>query len=113
VIKPRPYDFYSIATYLQPLKILRAGLQLSGNTTIIQMLTYARIGTILFTGDKFNEKHLPGAFDELKTLGEYLDEKLNKLPQHGEWDKTLEPAKVQAVQDIIHSFEVSLERFLL
>jgi hypothetical protein len=82
VIKPRLYDFYSVAGYLQPLKTLKSGMPLSHNVPVIQILTYARIGLILFTSEPFNRKYLPSSWSKADDLGNYLDERWSRSTRY-------------------------------
>lgn len=107
VIKADINDFYALAGHLTPVKALQAGMKLSHNPPVIQILTYARIGIILFTSGEWNKRYLPSSFKSAKSMGEFLDEELIKLSTDP-WDETLEEAKIEGFKDQIQHFEIVL-----
>jgi hypothetical protein len=107
VIKAHIDSFYSLAGHLTPVKALQAGMRLSQNPTVIQILTYARIGLILFTSGEWNKTYLPSSYKEAKWMGQFLDEELIKLSPKP-WDETLESAKIEGFKNQIEHFETVL-----
>ncbi len=107
MIKAHIDDFYSLAGHLTPVKALQAGMRLSHNPPVIQILTYARIGLILFTSGDWNKTYLPSSFKEAKWMGDYLDTEFLKLSTDP-WDETLESAKIEGFKSQIEHFETVL-----
>lgn len=107
MIKPRPYEFYSLGTYLHPLMILRGGLQFSGNESVRRLFTYANIGLCLFKGDVFAKKYLPSSHEKAESLYSRIQEDFTKLTEP--WDPVLVEYKVQNLQGHLTSFETTLE----
>lgn len=108
VIKPRAYEFYSVATYLRPLATLVGGTPLTQNPPIIRLMTMARIGLLLFDGDSFNKRYLPSAHAQALSLGQYLDKEIMKI-DGSPWDATLEEGKVGAIQKMLEKFQHLLQ----
>jgi hypothetical protein len=107
VIKARIDDFYGLAGYLTPVKALQAGMKLSHNPPVIQILTYARIGLILFTSIDWNAKYLPSSFKSAQSMSDYLDTELIKLSTEP-WDEILDRSKIEGFKDQIQHFETVL-----
>jgi hypothetical protein len=108
VIKPRAYDFYSLAGYLYPLKNLKPGTPLSGDKATIELLTYAKIGLLLFTGDLDNAKYMPSAFKQAKFLFDYMETDVTPAGK-GTYDKELNETKVNGIKESLHDFETLLD----
>ena len=107
MIKPRAYDFYSLAGYLLPLKTLKPGTPLSGDKATIELLAYAKIGLLLFTGDPENAKFMPSAFKSAKFLFDYMENDL-KFPATGNYEKLINDTKVEGIKHALHDFETLL-----
>jgi hypothetical protein len=109
VIKPYIEEFYALAGYLTPVKALQPEMKLSGNAAVIELLTYTRIGLILFVSRESSlGKYLPSSLATAKSMASFMDEQLNRLPQYGKWDETLDPAKIDGFKSQIEHFEIVL-----
>jgi hypothetical protein len=106
VIKPRAYDFYSLAGYLLPLKTLKPGTPLSGDRATIELLTYAKIGLLLFTGDPESPKYMPSAFKAAKFLFDYMETEVTPLEKA--YDKEINEVRVDGIKQSLHDFETLL-----
>jgi hypothetical protein len=105
--KPHAYNYYLLASHLRPLNELKPGQKLSGDITTIQILTYVKIGLLLFLIPE-NAKHFPSSYAKAELMSNYLDEQLIKLPNRGKWDDVLEEPKLKGIQSMLKSFETLL-----
>ena len=111
VHKPYVFSYYQMCSYLRPLNTLREGQPLSGDAPTIRLITMAKIGLLLFLVPD-NKRFFSGAYSKAEMLSKYIDELVLILPGGEPWDNFLPDAKVQAMKDMLKSFETLLQHEL-
>lgn len=110
VIKPRAYDFYSLATYICPLKSLNPDMPLWSNDTV-EVIAHAKIGLLLFTGDPENSKYLPSSVKKAQFLADYMLGGSGyefPTPPGEHWDKLKNKTRVEGIHNILRDLETLL-----
>ena len=106
MIRPRAYDFYALAGYLLPLKNLKPGTSLKGDRATVELLAYAKIGLLLFTGDPENAKYMPSAFKAAKFLFDYMEHEA--APLASGYEELINETRVNGIKQALHTFETLL-----
>jgi hypothetical protein len=79
VLRPRIFEFYNLAGHLRPLAKFAPLMKLRGNKEVIETITLAKIGLLLFLGDDFVNKALPDSHRAAQRLSDRIDQQFFRI----------------------------------
>jgi hypothetical protein len=104
MFRPRPYDFYTFASFVHPVGALQAGEPFKASLAVFEIVSNAQAGCAVFGFDDFCKKYLPAATERAADLGRYLTrEILQKVPER------ISKEQAESVREMVHAFETSLQ----
>jgi hypothetical protein len=105
MLRPRPYDFYSFATYIHPAGQLTAGTMFTGSVLAKDAIVLPKIMCIVFCSDEFCKTYLPAAVERAEGIIRAVDDICN-----GGWPSEPFPEdQAKLLQERVHAFETSLQ----